>query len=417
MIKKVGCYHLARPRRKYRMLVLAFVFAVLLFFIKLIFAPPTMIISYAVDENASVGDQLTQTVFEQLDGLDLKSFQNVLQGMSERELALFGGTNFLERITGILKSETPSDYNSLFSQILGILFDELLAFLPLFASICGIAILSSFIGNLKTKSNEKSISDIIHFVCFGIIIVLIAGAVLSFVGMTKSLLTSIQLQMQIAFPILITLTAALGGVVSVGVYQPAVAILTNGIMEIFNFVVLPLFICSFIFSIVGNMSSGIKLDKFVSFFGSAFKWVTGTIFTLFLTFLTIQGITAASADGISIRTAKYAIKSYIPLVGGHLSDGFSLILSSSMLIKNAVGVVGLLLLFATIMIPVIKIVIFSLGLKLTSAIIEPISDSRISNFVYTVSKSMNYLVATILAVSFMYLICVGLIICTSNAFV
>ena len=138
--------------------------------------------------------------------------------------------------------------------------------------------------------------------------------------------------------------------------------------------------------------------------------------TLFFTFLTIKGITAGSFDGVSIQTAKYAIKSYIPLVGGYLSDGFNIIMSSSILIKNSLGVAGLLLLFATVIIPIIKIAIFSLGLKLTSAIIEPLSDSRTSNFVYTISKCMGYLVATILCVAFMYLVTVGLIIISGNAF-
>ena len=138
--------------------------------------------------------------------------------------------------------------------------------------------------------------------------------------------------------------------------------------------------------------------------------------TFFFTFLTIQGISAGSFDGVSVKTAKYAIKNYVPIVGGYLSDGFNLIMSSSILIKNAVGVAGLFLLFATIIIPVVKIAIFSLGMKLSSAIIEPISDSRMTDFVYTVGKNMGFLVATILCVSFMYLIAIALIICTGNAF-
>ena len=208
----------------------------------------------------------------------------------------------------------------------------------------------------------------------------------------------------------------MGGLFSVSVFHPLVAVLVSGVMQIFNYVVFPLFICAFIFTIVGNLSNNIKLDKFISFFKSSFRWVTGSIMTLFFTFLTIQGITAGSFDGVSVQTAKYAIKSYIPLVGGYLSDGFNLIMSSSILIKNALGVAGLLLLFATIIIPVIKIVIFGLGLKLASAVIEPLADSRTSNFIFTVSKTMGYLVATILCIAFMYLITVGLIIISGNAF-
>ena len=362
-----------------------------------------------------VEEELTETIDEQLSGIDLGQFQEILNGLSEQEQNIFGSNNFFDKVSKLLSSDLSTG-ESLFSQILSIILDEVLNFIPLLATICAIAILGSFISNLRVKSNDQSIADIVHFVCFGVIIVILSGAVLSLVSLTKNLLVSIQAQMQILFPILLTLLTSLGGIISVSVFQPLVAVLVSGVMQIFNYVVFPLFICTFVFTIVGNLSNNIKLDKFISFFKSSFKWVTGTVMTLFFTFLTIQGISAGSFDGVSVQTAKYAIKSYIPIVGGYLSDGFNLIMSSSILIKNAIGVAGLLLLLATVIIPVIKIAIFSLGLKLTSAVIEPLADSRTSNFVYTVSKTMGYLVSTILCISFMYLVAVGLIIISGNAF-
>ncbi len=362
-----------------------------------------------------VEEELTETIDEQLSGIDLGQFQEILNGLSKQEQNIFGSNNFFDKVSKLLSSDLSTG-ESLFSQILSIILDEVLNFIPLLATICAIAILGSFISNLRVKSNDQSIADIVHFVCFGVIIVILSGAVLSLVSLTKNLLVSIQAQMQILFPILLTLLTSLGGIISVSVFQPLVAVLVSGVMQIFNYVVFPLFICTFVFTIVGNLSNNIKLDKFISFFKSSFKWVTGTVMTLFFTFLTIQGISAGSFDGVSVQTAKYAIKSYIPIVGGYLSDGFNLIMSSSILIKNAIGVAGLLLLLATVIIPVIKIAIFSLGLKLTSAVIEPLADSRTSNFVYTVSKTMGYLVATILCISFMYLVAVGLIIISGNAF-
>ena len=359
--------------------------------------------------------ELTQTIDEQLNGIDLSEFQDILNNLSDNEKNIFGTSNFKDKVSKLLSSDLNTD-QSLIQQILIILFDEILNFIPILATICAIAILGSFISNLRVKNNDQSIADIVHFVCFGIINVILSGAVFSLVDITKNLLSSIQAQMEIIFPILLTLLTSLGGIVSVSVFQPLVAILVSGVMQLFNLIVFPLFICTFVFTVVGNLSNNIKLNKFNSFFKSSFKWVTGSVMTLFFTFLTIQGITAGSFDGVSVQTAKYAIKSYVPIVGGYLSDGFNLIMSSSILIKNAIGVAGLFLLLATILIPIIKIVIFSLGLKLTSAVIEPLSDSRVSNFVYTISKTMGYLVATILCISFMYLITIGLIIISGNAF-
>jgi stage III sporulation protein AE len=139
----------------------------------------------------------------------------------------------------------------------------------------------------------------------------------------------------------------------------------------------------------------------------------GLIFTLFFAVFSIQGIAAGSFDSIGIRTTKYTIKSYIPIMGGYLSDGMDLIMASSILIKNAVGLVGILLIITTILSPLLELVIFSLLLKLVSAILQPMG-SKVSSFLGATSKSITMLSSSIIAISFMYLISVGLIMTTSN---
>ena len=183
---------------------------------------------------------------------------------------------------------------------------------------------------------------------------------------------------------------------------------------VFSKFLLPIFILSFIFLVVGNLSNNLKLTKFNGLLNSVFKWVVGFVFTMFGAFLTIQGISAGKFDGISIKATKFAVKSYIPLIGGYISDGFDLIMYSSVIIKNAVGVAGLFLIFGLILKPIIQILVLKLGLQLISAILEPIGDGRIGNFASGCSKILVYPIVLILAVSFMYLLSVGLIMTTAN---
>ena len=190
--------------------------------------------------------------------------------------------------------------------------------------------------------------------------------------------------------------------------------LGNIFISLITYFLMPLFIFSIIFSIVGNLSNNVKLDKFVSFLQGTFKWAIGLLFTLFLGFITIQGISASAVDGLSIRTAKYTIKSYVPIVGGYVSDGLSIIMASSMLIKNAIGTAGLLLILFVALSPVISLILFMLSLKFMAGIIEPIGDKKIANFVADISKSMSMLIALIVAVSFMYMVMTGLIMCSAN---
>ena len=142
--------------------------------------------------------------------------------------------------------------------------------------------------------------------------------------------------------------------------------------------------------------------------------IVGIVFTVFIGFAAVQGITAGSIDGLSIKTAKFAIKSYIPLVGSYISDGFYILLASSSLIKNAIGAAGLLLLAGTLLSPILELVIFMLALKLMAGIIEPLGDGKIASFVSTLSKNMSLLISMLVAVSFMYMILTGLVMCSAN---
>ena len=130
----------------------------------------------------------------------------------------------------------------------------------------------------------------------------------------------------------------------------------------------------------------------------------------------MSGISAGSYDGVSIRATKYAIKSYVPFLGGYISDGFSLIMASGVLIKNAVGFSGLIVMFLTVISPIIKIVLCKLGLSLVSGIVESVADKRVTGFLSETSKSLSMLSSTIIAFTFAYLISTGLLMCTSNIF-
>ena len=357
--------------------------------------------------------ELEDEVQEQLDNLDFSSLEELLQALTDGELAIFGGSSFVDKLSNLINGNFD-DGTSLWSSILTIFFDNLLSLLPIISIIIAVSLIGSMLQGLKPYNNGKSMANIIHFVTYGIIVVLVLSITIKMVTMTTSTIESIKAQMDAIFPILLTLLTAIGGTASTAVYQPAMALLTGTILNLFTYILLPIFIFSVVFSVVSNLSNSVKLDKFTSFFNSTFKWLTGLIFTVFTAFLSIQGIAAGSVDGISIRTAKYAIKSYIPILGSYISDGMGIILLSSNLIKNAVGATGLFLLLATILSPLIELILFMLALKLIAGIIEPLGNKQIANFISSLSKSMVLLIVLIIGIAFIYFIMLGLIMCSAN---
>ena len=365
-------------------------------------------------EEEEIEKELEEEISSQLSNLDFSDVESVLDTLTVEARTLFSSESFLDKVNYVISGEYAEGSESFFSAVTSIFWKDLKNYLPIIATIISVAILGGMVSALRPVTGGKSIGNVVHFVTYGVILVFLGTTITQIVTLTQNTLTSIKGMFDGIFPILLTLLTALGGSVSVGIYQPAIALLGNLFVSLITYFLLPLFIFSIVFSIVGNLSQNTRLDKFVSFLQSLFKWTIGLCFTIFLGFVSIQGIMAGAVDGLSIRTAKYAIKSYIPIVGGYVSDGLAIIMASSSLIKNAVGGVGLFVLLATVISPILSIAIFMLALKFMAGIIEPIGDKKISGFLSDMSKSMSLLVALLVAVSFMYVVMTGLVMCSAN---
>lgn len=387
---------------------------VLIVLFSLIYPGYTFCASSSITE---IAQDLNDTIVEELDQIDFNELNQVVLTFKESDSNFFSIDNIKEKVYSIIAGENAVGYSSFFASLFSNIIEKVIRYMPMLSLIIAIGVLSNLLGGIKSKFNEKSTGNLIHLVCFFAVVVLTIGMVSSLSEKTGKSISGMVNLMNALFPILLTLMVGTGAGASAGVFQPIVAILSTYVADFFNYLVLPLFTISFVFNIISNLNDGIKLDKFNSFIQSLFKWSVGIIFTLFFAIFTIQGITAGKFDSLSIRTTKYTIKSYVPVMGGYLSDGMDLILSSTILIKNSIGLVGVLMIISAILSPLLEIVIFSLVMKLISAVLQPMGNTKISNFLSSTSKSIIMLSTCVLAIGFMYLISVGLIMSTSNVVV
>ncbi len=365
-----------------------------------------------VESQDSIVDSLNQNISEQLKDLDLGNLDDALSELQDYKI--FENSSFSEKVTSLINGKYFDDYNGLISVMLSVIIGNFSKILPFILLIIAIAVITQILDSFKSERVSDGVRDIIHFVSFSLVVLLIVAQFRDIFATTNATLSSVKNQMDAIFPVLLTILVAVGGVVSVSIFKPMVAILTQGVTVLFNGFIFPLFVLSFLFVVVGNLTNTVKLNKFQDLIGSVFKWSVGIIFTIFSGILSIQGISAGKYDKVSVVATKFTLKSYVPIIGGYLSEGLDFILLSSILIKNAVGVVGLFLLLITVLSPILQILIFKLSLQLVGAVLEPIGESKIGKFATDCSKILIYPIVIILAVSFMYILSVGLIICTAN---
>ncbi len=226
--------------------------------------------AFSLVASASEEEEFNEIIEEQLEGLDTSEIDRVINDLNESSKDIFGEESFIVKIYKILSGDLGKDSSSILNYVINLFFGDLMSFLPIIAIVISVAILGSLIQGLKPKENGNSINKVINFVIYGSVVVLIFSVFTRLISSTIESIDTMKSQMDAVFPILLTLLTSVGGSVSVGVYQPAMAILSTVIINIFKVFLLPLFLLSCVLALVSNLSNTIKLDKMQSFFNSLF---------------------------------------------------------------------------------------------------------------------------------------------------
>ncbi len=129
--------------------------------------------------------------------------------------------------------------------------------------------------------------------------------------------------------------------------------------------------------------------------GALIRWaVTGTlklVLTLFITFLTLGGSVSGSVDQLSLKAARFAVSGSVPVVGGIISDAAETMLSGAVLVKNAVGVLGMLCVAAVCLVPFLKAGAAYLMFKAGAAVLSPVCGKELGSMLGGIGEGIGLL--------------------------
>ena len=378
---------------------------IIILFVFVIFSPTT---------NLCYADELSDVIKNQLDNLDFDEVENFINSLEDK---LFFDGGFFEYVKGVLSGKSNFNIVSVFNVFLQYIMSDIIEILPTLFAVLGVSLFCSVAYMNKSSFLSESTKDVIFFVCFATVILLVLSDVASILSKVYKSIYSLSELSQCVFPILLTLMVASGGNVSANIYTPTVAFLSTGFVAILTKFLFPLITIMLILGIVGNISKNVSLEKAHDFTVSLGKWSLGLCVTIFSFFITVQGICSAITDGVSLRVTKYALSNSIPLIGGFLSGGFDLVLAGSVLIKNAVGVGSLFLILVITIKPILTLIVYRLLIMLFSAVIDPISDKRFTSYLSILNKTLSFLLALVIAVAFMIFVLLLLLVCSANSFI
>ena len=336
-----------------------------------------------------------------LDALQYTNINGIEQFLAELDQMLdehWQGFSLRALWQNWLEGDLSFDFQFLLSALMRLFFQEVLASTSLLAQLIGVALLSVLLTTLKGSFAGSDISQIGRAVVF---LVLVGVAISSFsIALTgaRTAVNNISDFIHAALPVLLPLLVALGGVGTAGIVQPTLLLVLSLLMNLMNNFIFPLIYFSAILRLVGQISPKLNIDKLAGLLRDLAMGVMSIAVTLFIAFLSLGGLAAAAMDGLAVRALKAAAGVFIPVVGRSLADAFDSVLSTALLLKNVIGLIGAVALLVICALPALRILVQMLIYRLAAAILQPLGEEQLSNALSGLSNSLLLLFA-VLAIS------------------
>lgn len=376
--------------------------------IMLIFLPLCVLANTAEDEmNQIMDEQMEKSGISELS----QAYEQIQKGIFSDIIPEF---NLQDSAASIAKGDFKWDIGRIINRCISFLFKEVINGSKVFFGIIALALVAALIENLQKSLNEEGVGKVAFFTCFFLVAAVGIKIFTAALHYSLEAVDNIVIFVNMLIPTTLTLLATSGAVASAGAFHPVMMLAVQGISLFVKSFIVPLTMLSTALSITDNISSS-SVGRLAKLMKSITKWSMGIIITLFAGIISIQSLVSPSLDGVYLKTAKYAMGNFVPIVGGVLSETVELVLGCSVILKNSVGVAGLIAIVLAAVIPVLKLAASSIMFVFAAVAIEPVSDKRMVGLLLCISESITLLFACVIVVAIMFIIAVAIIISAGNS--
>lgn len=349
-----------------------------------------------------------------MDSLNTLELDNFLVELNRELDGYLQPLSFRSIMDAIRRGEVPLNPAEILRGMGRYLFDRLTGNLDLLGKLIILSVLAAVLANLQSAFENETIGKLAYSVVYLVLVTLAAASFYLAFGLARGIINDLVSFMLAVLPLLLGLMAGVGALVSAGLLHPLMIAVTEGVAVIARDWVFPLIFLAAALEIAGGFTKSFPLSGLAGLVRQSGIAVLGVSLTVFLGVVTVQGAAGAVVDGAGLRTAKFLAGTFVPVVGGFLADAAELVVGSSLVVKNVLGVVGLIVIFTAVAFPLLKIVALVFVYRLAGAIIQPIDSQGISNLLNQISSSLLLIAATVAAVGTMFFIAMAIMVGVGN---
>lgn len=361
--------------------------------------------------NPSPIDEVEKQLVEQLSTERINQFITTANQELNGDLPLLTTTN----ITEVATKGLTVNWQTIYQTIIGNLFKDLAMNTHLLGKLLFLAVLCAMLENLQNSFERSGISLLAYSVCFIFMAVIVLKAFYNGITLAKQTVGYMTGFMEALLPLLISLLAGVGALTSAALFTPLMLFVISSVSLIIKELVLPLLFLTATLECLNSVSTKYRVSNLASLFRQTSMLVLGFMMMLFVGIITIQGAAGSVADGLTLRTAKFATATFVPVVGKVLADTVELVMGASLLLKNAVGIFGVIIVAMICLFPLLKLLSLIIIIKISGALVQPLGDERMAKFLDSIGNNLLLVFGAVVIVALMFFLAITMIVGVGSA--
>lgn len=282
---------------------------------------------------AQKGEMSEEKYEEALNSFDLSFFEKELDDETYSFLDELEITDF------DFDSVSSLSFEKIINIILDMLSKRIKAPVKALAGILIYIVLSSLFQSLKSDSSDMGDTySTVSAVLVSLALVASAGSCI------QNAVSRVRIASDFIFafvPVFCAITAACGQTATSFSTNTMLLLLAQGLSLAASNLFTPLINCFLCLGMCCGIRAELNLQRLVSSLKKIITTLISFVSGLFVSVLSIKTTVATRADDLGLRSARFAVNSVVPVVGGALSEGLASIQGYSSLIKSSVGAVGI----------------------------------------------------------------------------
>jgi stage III sporulation protein AE len=337
---------------------------------------------------------------------DVNGFIGKINRELNEDIPLLSG----ETIRTIAARGFTFDWEGIKRSLAARLFKELAANAHLMGKLLFLAVLCALLQNLQSSFERPAVAMLTYSICYIFLAVIALTAFYNAMAVARYTVGTMVGFMEALLPLLISLLAGVGAVTSAALFTPLMLFVVGTVSLIVKDVVLPLFFLAAVLQCVNYLSEKYQVGSLCSLFRQGGMVVLGLTLVVFVGVITVQGVAGGVADGVALRTAKYATATFVPVVGKMFADTVEMVMGASLLLKNAIGLFGIATVLTICALPLIKLAALIFIIKMSGALIQPMGDERMAKCLGEMGDTLLLVFGGVAAVAMMFFLAITMII-------